>query len=157
VVLYPLARRRSTGKRRKMSKEAERQLQQRRSYAGPRLGKLPSLLFLEEKDLMVVKCALLILTIVGSLGCDELSQQQTKKAADPPPPKVVHHFDPIAKSEGSLAVDTATGQMCKTWDWICTQPKFYNSYTKEFQDNSSYGISCSAIANMPTCKEISDK
>lgn len=106
---------------------------------------------------MVLKCALLILTIVGLLGCDDLSQQQTKKAADPLPPKVVHHFDPIAKSEGSLAVDTATGQMCKTWEFACTQPTYYNPYTKKTQDNNLYGISCSALDNMPTCKDISEK
>jgi hypothetical protein len=61
------------------------------------------------------------------------------------------------KSEGNLAVDTATGQMCKTWDWYCTKPTYYNPYTKKTEDNVSYGISCSAVATMPTCKSISDQ
>jgi hypothetical protein len=87
-------------------------------------------------------------------GCDDI--QPAKKQPDPPP-KIVHHFDPIAKSEGSLAVDTATGQMCKTWEWECTSPTYWNPYTKKWQDNASYGISCTAISTMPTCKSISEK
>jgi len=104
---------------------------------------------------MKIKSALLVLAMVGLLGCDEM---ESKKQPEPAPaPRVVHHFDPITKSEGNLAVDTATGQMCKTWEWACTKPTFYNPYTKETQDNLAYGISCAAIADMPTCKSISDQ
>jgi len=70
---------------------------------------------------------------------------------------VVHHFDQVPKSEGNLAVDTATGQMCKTWEWACAKPGYYNNYTKEWVENSSYGVNCAAIATMPTCESISKK
>ena len=100
----------------------------------------------------------LVLLIALSLlvACDELQTKDKPKQAEPPP-RVVHHFDPIARSEGNLAVDTATGQMCKTWDWACAKPGYYNNYTKEWVENSSYGVDCSAIASMPTCKSISDQ
>jgi hypothetical protein len=109
---------------------------------------------------MNIKSALLILVVVGLSGwdgCDDLQQTKTEAKQQEPPPKVVHHFDQIARSEGSLAVDTATGQMCKTWDWYCSKPTFYNRSTKQNEDGQMYGVSCSAIAEMPTCKSISEQ
>src|ERR1022692_2034317 len=104
---------------------------------------------------MDIKVALLILTMTGFLGCDDLQRTKTEAKQPDPPPKVVHHFDPITRSEGNLAVDTATGQMCKTWDWYCAKPTFYDRNTKQTEDSQSYGISCAAVAHMPTCKSIS--
>jgi|HubBroStandDraft_2_1064218.scaffolds.fasta_scaffold16163_4 hypothetical protein len=97
-----------------------------------------------------------LMSAIVLTGCDDLQQAKPPVKPDPPP-TVVHHFDPIARSEGNLAVDTATGQMCKTWEWACTKPTYYNPRTKQFEDVSSYGISCSAIENMPTCKSLSEK
>jgi hypothetical protein len=93
---------------------------------------------------------------VGTLGCDD-QQLATKATQAEAPQKMIHHFEPIAKSEGSLAVDTATGQMCKTWDWVCKKPNYWNPYTKQWEENDSYGVACSAITAMPTCKSISEK
>jgi hypothetical protein len=104
-----------------------------------------------------MKRALILLTSLGLLvACDELQPKDKPKEPEPPS-RVVHHFDPIARSEGNLAVDTATGQMCKTWDWACTKPGYYNNYTKEWVENSAYGVNCSAITSMPTCESISKK
>lgn len=101
--------------------------------------------------LLVALMSAIVLT-----GCDD--PQQSKSPVKPePPPRVVHHFDPIARSEGNLAVDTATGQMCKTWEWVCPNPTYYNPRTKLYEDVSSYGMSCSAIATMPTCKSLSEQ
>ena len=104
-----------------------------------------------------MKRILILLTSLGLLvACDDLQPKDKPKEPEPPP-RLVHHFDPITRSEGNLAVDTATGQMCKTWDWACTKPSYYNSYTKEWVENSAYGVSCTAIGNMPTCESISKK
>jgi hypothetical protein len=101
---------------------------------------------------------LALMSAIVLTGCDDLQQQAKPEVKqEPPPTKVVHHFDPISRSEGNLAVDTATGQMCKTWEWVCTKPTYYNPRTKQFEDLSSYGMSCSAIATMPTCKSLSEK
>ena len=102
-----------------------------------------------------MKGACIMLASLGLLvACDEL---QDKPKELPSPPRVVHHFDQVTRSEGNLAVDTATGQMCKTWAWACVKPQYYNNYTKEWVDNSAYGVNCTAIANMPTCESISNK
>ncbi len=102
--------------------------------------------------------ALALLLIFGLAGCDQL--QPTTKPAEAPPqqqPRREHHFDQIARSEGNLAVDTATGQMCKTWEWVCGTDgdTFYNPNTKKVQERTSYGITCAAIRTMPTCESIS--
>src|SRR5690349_8382447 len=99
--------------------------------------------------------AAILLVMLVSVGCDQLQsdtnnsntkqQQQQQQQPQPPPPRREHHFDPIARSEGNLAVDTTTGQMCKTWAWVCSGGN----------SSSSYGISCSAIEEMPTCESIS--
>jgi hypothetical protein len=101
--------------------------------------------------------ALLLFLAIALSGCDQLQTDNTAKANTPqPPPRREHHFDPITRSEGSLAVDTATGQMCKTWNWVCSEgDSSYNQFTKKYQDNMSYGITCSAIREMPTCESIS--
>lgn len=75
--------------------------------------------------------SLVLLTSLCLLACDDFQQKDKPKEPDPPPPRIVHHFDPIARSEGNLAVDTATGQMCKTWDWACQKPQHFNASTKE--------------------------
>ena len=83
---------------------------------------------------------LMCLPLIGALACDDLMTAKAKQAD--PPRKIIHHFEPIARSEGSLAVDTATGQMCKTWDWVCVEASTWNSYTKKWQDNSRFGVAC---------------
>ena len=101
------------------------------------------------ENLKPLAIALLVLAF-AELSCD----QPTKPSAETQEsPRREHHFDPIARSEGNLAVDTTTGQMCKTWEWGCVQgDTLYNPYTKRLQDRFSYGITCSAIRMMPTCE-----
>jgi hypothetical protein len=102
--------------------------------------------------LLVALMSAIVLT-----GCDDLQQQAKPQVKQEPPPKVAHHFDPIARSEGNLAVDTATGQMCKTWEWACSKPTYYNPRTKQVEDTYDYGISCASIDSMPTCKSLSEQ
>jgi hypothetical protein len=99
--------------------------------------------------------------LLALAGCDE--QQSTNKASTaqvstaPQPPRREHHFEPIARSQGNLAVDTATGQMCKTWQFVCATDgdTYYNPYTKRYENRMSDGIACSAIRTMPTCESLS--
>lgn len=46
-------------------------------------------------------------------GCTELTQ------APPPPasPQPYQRFVPVAASDRDFALDTKTGQLCKTWNW----------------------------------------
>ncbi len=106
--------------------------------------------------------ALLILSM--TIGCDDIAKELGYVPASEhdspkpvPAPKIAHHFEPVSKSEGSLAVDTATGRMCKTWEWVCTKPTWKNQWTGKTEQNSSYGISCSAVESMPTCEQLSNK
>ena len=101
--------------------------------------------------------ALQLLLVLVLTGCDQLqTDSNTAKANTTPQARREHHFDPIARSEGNLAVDTTTGQMCRTWEWVCADgDTFYNRYTKKYQDKMNDGISCSAIRDMPTCESIS--
>lgn len=87
-------------------------------------------------------------------GCDQLEQNASPKKAQPEQQRITHHFEPVAKSNGNLAVDTATGRMCKTWDWECTNRDFKNPYTGKWQEAQSYGMACSAIDTMPTCEQL---
>jgi hypothetical protein len=98
---------------------------------------------------------ILLITLIW-VGCDQLQSDTNTKQQQQQPQRREHHFDPIAQSDGSLAVDTTTGQMCKTWQWVCGNgDTSYNEFTKKYQDNMSYGITCSAIRDMPTCESIS--
>ena len=101
-----------------------------------------------------MRCFALGLLLLFSQGaCDE--QNGTTAQANTPQHRE-HHFDPITRAEGNLAVDTTTGQMCKTWDWVCPDgDTYYNAYTKKLVDKSSYGVSCPAIRMMPTCESLS--
>jgi hypothetical protein len=108
--------------------------------------------------------ALLFLSI--TVGCADIAKElgyvpapatELDSPKPVPAPKIAHHFEPIAKSEGSLAVDTATGQMCKTWDWVCTKSTWKNPWTGKSEESSRYGISCSALESMPTCEQLSNK
>lgn len=69
-------------------------------------------------------------------------------------PKVVHHFEPMANTQGSLAMDTATGKMCRTWAWVCSEPTIRNPWTGKTVENSMYGIKCRSIEELPTCDQL---
>jgi len=111
-------------------------------------------------------CVVLALAaaLLPLIACDEIAKEFgyiPAPKSDPPKqvqtPRVIHHFEPVAKSEGSLAVDTATGRMCKTWEWVCTKGTYKNPWTGKWEEASTYGISCSAIELMPTCEQLSKK
>ena len=85
--------------------------------------------------------ALLFLSM--TTGCDDIAKElgyipaSRRELPKPvPTPKVVHHFEPIAKSEGSLAVDTATGRMCKTWEMGLYEMSWKNPWTGKWEEDS---------------------
>ena len=56
---------------------------------------------------------LVALSILALVGCD---QPLTNSTTAPPP---VNRFVPVANhGEADVALDTTTGQLCKTWNWV---------------------------------------
>jgi hypothetical protein len=73
--------------------------------------------------------ALLAVLLAGILaGSDQLNQQTQQKPSAPSAPSApkakanrvaVHRFV-LTKYDGSVAFDSQTGQICKTWEWQAT-------------------------------------
>ena len=62
-------------------------------------------------------------------GCTKLNQLP----AAPTPPQSYQRFVPVAASDRDFALDTKTGQLCKTWSW---------------------SIADSPLSGLPTCSEL---
>ena len=91
---------------------------------------------------------MLIAAVIGwKLTCD---QNPVAAQPQPKPAKIVHHFEPVPYTEGDLAIDTATGLKCKTWEWVCVDKKGAVAPV----GTQMYGMYCRDLATMPTCYQV---
>jgi hypothetical protein len=64
----------------------------------------------------VISCFALAVFLQQTNGCD-----QPPSAAKPDPPKAIHpiaRFVPVdTHGSSDVALDTMTGQLCRTWEW----------------------------------------
>src|SRR5208282_3742613 len=73
-----------------------------------------------KKTTLIVLFVLFLLPIVG---CDDIAKQagyvpaktSAKPTPAPAPRHPIHRF--VLTQSGGVALDTQTGQICKTWDW----------------------------------------
>jgi hypothetical protein len=96
----------------------------------------------------------LVLTF-GLTACDQ-PPVQAQAQPKPQPAKVAHHFEPIPNTRGDLAIDTATGLKCKTWEWGCTLPESFNDTQGLDRWNKTpiYGMSCGDLIDLPSCEKL---
>lgn len=58
--------------------------------------------------------ALLALLIQQPIGCNQNAPKKSLKPTEPP----IRRFEPVVTHGTSdVALDTKTGQLCRTWDW----------------------------------------
>ena len=121
-------------------------------------------------------CATLLICLLS--GC--MTQQ------NPPPqqkpveqPRIAHTFEPLPYTRGDLAMDRATGQKCRTWDFECG---CYSNIRNDFDKKSAnlkvgteaysqleskrdkelvqcaesqwYGMRCDGIDALPLCDTL---
>src|SRR6185437_9088155 len=83
--------------------------------------------------------AVLTIPLVCCLGCGDLLQNQKAEPTKHRPP--IHRFENVSEHAASpgVALDTVTGQLCRTWDW-------------NYKNESLSG----GLDTIPTCKSIFD-
>lgn len=100
----------------------------------------------------ILFAAIVALAIITQTACDQNQvQAQPKPQPVPQPVKVVHHFEPAPNTRGLIAIDTATGQACKTFDW-------HNTNTLPLCSEHRGGGAClvapSPYENAPLCSSL---
>jgi hypothetical protein len=102
--------------------------------------------------------AILISTL--ALAMPAVAQNSYSTNQEQYPSQTSHRFQPVAGSEGNLAMDLNTGRMCKTWHWECKPlhggPYAYHQdpFSGQWVPDTAYGISCDAVTSIPTCDDI---
>lgn len=91
-----------------------------------------------------------VLAFMGQSGCQSEQPKQTAAAA--PPPVIVQPYQRFVRIEGGLiwALDTKTGQLCRTWDW--TNASIKNALTK-FDFSKLRGTDAAAVSTQ-TCQQL---
>ena len=123
-------------------------------------------------------CAMLLVCVLSSCS----TEQNPPPQPQPKPveqPRIVHTFEPLPYTGGNLAIDRATGQKCRTWDWQCG---CYSNIQEDFNKKSAnlrigtdaysklaserdrelarcaesewYGMRCDGIDALPTCDSL---
>jgi hypothetical protein len=71
---------------------------------------------------VIVSLAASLLLLQQTNGCDQPQQKPAEQPKPQRPP--THRFEavPTVGAQG-IALDTVTGQWCRTWDWMPRDPK----------------------------------
>ena len=99
-------------------------------------------------------CFTLLLLLQQTNGCNP---DQPKPAAEPKSRPPIHRFEPLAATgQQGVALDTVSGQWCKTWEWaykndsytgsLDTLPSCLTIFKAIPSEGNDYGF----VANPPT-------
>lgn len=134
-----------------------------------------------------ILCAILLILLLSGCETEQTSHHQPQQQTATPKsfvpdaerPHIVHTFEILPYTGGNLAIDRATGQKCRTWDWACgcytTIMEAFNKRTAKLavssdaylrlalqrdrqldqcNDRSMYGMRCDIIGTLPTCDSL---
>lgn len=91
-----------------------------------------------------------VLVFMGQSGCQDQQAKQTVGGV--PAPVIVQPYQRFERVEGGLAwaLDTKTGQLCRTWDW--TNASITQAQAK-FDFSKLHGIDAAAVSTQ-TCEQL---
>jgi hypothetical protein len=85
---------------------------------------------------------------IATAGCDELLDGQKPSAQQRIERRIPVHRFTLVRSDGDVALDTQTGQICRTWDWVPTGKATKVEPDSTVQPQRSFG------EFTPTCATI---
>jgi hypothetical protein len=68
--------------------------------------------------------------LLAQNDCDSSKQNSppVQQSAEKKPPHPINRFEKLQNFRVDVALDTKTGQLCKTWQWISTNRQNPDSY-----------------------------
>src|ERR1700693_1846990 len=74
-----------------------------------------------------LRTTLFLLVLTSLFGCDDIAKefgyQKPAPAKQQSPPLTPTHRFVLAQGHTDIALDTQTGQLCRTWDWAPVAPE----------------------------------